>query len=506
MRRILKFLTSKAMICIPLALLQVGVLFVIFYRVADIYQFLPVFNVLSIILAIYIINRFEDPSYKIAWCCLILAVPVVGVPLYLLAGNRKIPRKLIDGTIRAAMKTNGFLDGEGIQDTEQLSEENRIRFEYGKDRLGFPVYDKTSCRYYKSGEDWFPDYLAELEKAEKFIFMEFYIVDQGSCLDELTEILERKVSEGVEVVLIYDDFGCVTMPRKFWKKLAEKGIKAYPFNKVRPAFIIQMNNRDHRKITIIDNRTAFVGGVNIADEYVNRISRFGYWKDSALKLTGDAVWSLTAMFLGMYTNVRDDEGEIDYAKYRLTYDSQGDGGKYQPYSDSPTDDETAALYYHMNMVNQAEKYIYMDTPYLILNTPMQSSLMLAAKNGVDVRIMTPYIPDKILVNQITKANYLPLLQSGVRIYEYLPGFDHSKNFVSDDKTAIIGSANMDYRSYFLHFENGVLMADTDEILKIRDDFLTAAQAAKEITIADVKKTILPVRIVRAVLNLFIPLV
>jgi cardiolipin synthase len=160
----------------------------------------------------------------------------------------------------------------------------------------------------------------------------------------------------------------------------------------------------------------------------------------------------------------------------------------------------------MNMVNQAEKYIYMDTPYLILNTPMQSSLMLAAKNGVDVRIMTPYIPDKILVNQITKANYLPLLQSGVRIYEYLPGFDHSKNFVSDDKTAIIGSANMDYRSYFLHFENGVLMADTDEILKIRDDFLAAAQAAKEITIADVEKTILPVRIVRAVLNLFIPLV
>lgn len=506
MRRILKFLTSKAMICIPLAFIQLGVLVLLVYRVALAYQFLPVMDALAVILSIYIINRNEDPSYKIAWCCLVLALPVVGVPLYLLAGNRKIPRKLVDGTIRGTMKTNGFLDGEGRQNLRSMGEEDRKLFEYGADRLGFPVYENSSCEYYKSGEDWFPDYLAELEKAEHFIFMEFYIIDQGSCLDELTAILERKAAEGVEVILIYDDFGCVTMPRRFWRKLKEKGIKAYAFNKIRPAFIIQMNNRDHRKITIIDNKTAFVGGVNIADEYVNRISRFGYWKDSALKLKGDAVWSLTVMFLGMYTNVKNGEEEIDYAKYRLSHPCEGDGGKYQPYSDSPTDDEPAALFYHMNLINQAEKYIYMDTPYLILNTSVQSSLMLAAKNGVDVRIMTPYIPDKILVNQITKANYLPLLKSGVKIYEYLPGFDHAKNFVSDDKAAIVGSSNMDYRSYFLHFENGVLFSDSPEIVKIRDDFLAAAEQAREITVTEVEKTALPVKLARAVLNMFIPLV
>ncbi|MBR4164085.1 MAG: cardiolipin synthase [Solobacterium sp.] len=499
MRRILKLLTSRLMLFVPLVILQLAVLFSFIYHASIVYSIMPIIRIMAIVMIVYIVNRQEDPSYKIAWCCVILAVPVIGVPLYLLAGNRKVPRKIRYGTIRVDKEMSGLLNA----DETQLSEEEESIFRYGIEN-GFPAYKNTSCKYYSTGEEWFADYLEELKKAKHFILMEFFIIVEGKCLEQLLEVLSMKIKEGVDVKLIYDDFGCVTLSKATKKRMKNIGIELNCFNRLRPAFIIQMNNRDHRKLTVIDNQTAFTGGVNISDEYINLITRFGYWKDSAIKIQGEAVWSFTVMFLGMYSYVNG--GNVDYEKYHLQSETDSGEGCFQPYSDSPTDNELVALAMHMNMVNRARKYVYMDTPYLILNESMRHALILAAKGGVDVRILTPHIPDKIIVFQITRGNYYQLVKSGVKIYEYTPGFNHAKNFVADDTMAIVGSANMDYRSYFLHFENGVLLYDNKEVLKIRDNFLTSVEKSHEVTLEELENISLPVRLLRAVLNLFVPLV
>lgn len=439
---------------------------------------------------------------------MILAAPVIGIPLYLLAGNRHVPKKLYNGTIRANKHMDHLLkEDESILESIPKNDEDVSNiFRYGIQTCGFPVYRNTTSEYYATGEEWFPHYLEALKSAKHFIFIETFIIDKGTVWDEILKILKQKVEEGIEVKLIYDDFGSITLPQHYSRKLRESGIEAHRFNHVRPAFIIQMNNRDHRKITVIDNEIAFTGGVNLADEYVNRISRYGYWKDSAIKITGEAVWSFTVMFMGMLSYVRSsEEPYVEYESYHLPCKTVGDGGYYQPYSDTPTDSESVALSMHLNMVMHAKDYIYIDTPYLILNETMKQALILASKNGVDVRILVPHIPDKILVFQITQGFYSELIEAGVRIYEFTPGFNHAKNFVADDRIAIIGSANTDYRSYFLHYENGCLMYNTTEIKKIKNDFLQAIEKSHEVTLEETQKTFVLLRVIRGVLNFFIPL-
>jgi cardiolipin synthase len=334
--------------------------------------------------------------------------------------------------------------------------------------------------------------------------MEYFIIDEGKFWDEILAILKQKAMDGVKVKIIYDDFGCVTLPRHYDRKLKEYGIEAFRFNKLRPALIVQMNNRDHRKICVIDNRVAFTGGVNLADEYVNLIKRFGYWKDSAIMIQGKAVWSFTVMFLGMYSYLKGDD-TLDYLQYKLPADDIQGSGCFLPFSDSPTDNEHTCLGMHLNIVNHAADYIYIDTPYLILNESMTTSLILAAKNGVDVRILLPHIPDKIITNQITKGNYAPLIRAGVRIYEYTPGFNHAKNILADDKIGLVGSINTDYRSYYLHFEDGIILSDKAVISKMKQDFLDSVAKSKEITIDDISRTRLPVRLFRGSLKAFMPL-
>ena len=504
MRRILKIVTSRLLIIVPLFMLQLAAVIGFFYRITLVTQLTAAMNVLSIALVAYVINRNNDPAYKIAWCITILALPVLGIPLYLLAGNRKVPRKLFSGTIKATKEMDGLLEPvPHILDNEP--EQIRNMFNYGEKSLGMPVYGNTESRYFSSGEEWFPVYLEELKKAERFIFLEYFIIDEGTVLDEVLAILKQKVQEGVKVKMIYDDFGSITMPRRFIKELRASGIEAYRFNHIRPALIFTMNNRSHRKVTVIDNKVAFTGGVNLADEYVNRIVRFGYWKDSAIMIRGDAVWSFTVMFLGMLSYVRGDD-PVNYPKYRLSGEPVSDGGYYQPFSDTPTDDEQVSMNVHMNLIRSATKYLYIDTPYLILTESVRNSLILAAKDGVDVRIMTPHIPDKKIVFQITRGNYLPLLRAGVKIYEYTPGFDHCKNFVADDSIALVGSVNMDYRSYFLHFENGVLFYKSPQIIRIRENFESAMEQSHEVTLYEMEHTNLAVRLIRALLSILIPLV
>lgn len=495
------------MIVVPLVLLQFALFAAFLYGMAIFAELQPFFSAFSILTAIFVVNRPVDPAYKIAWVLIILAAPIIGIPLYILSGNRHVPKKLNNGTTQATKEMMGLLkmDPEVMKKGEEADRELQNVFWYGYQASGFPVYNHTDSKYYTSGEEWFPAYIDALKHAQHFIFIEFFIIDKGSLWDEVHAVLKEKAAAGVEVKIIYDDFGSITLPHHYDRQLKKEGIEAYRFNHIRPAFIIQMNNRDHRKITVIDNNIAFSGGVNLADEYANRIKRFGYWKDSAIQIHGEAVWPMTVMFLGMYSYVREKKEPIDYEKYHLACDDVNDGGFYQPYSDTPTDNEPVALSMHMNLLSSAKHYIYIDTPYLILPDAMTQALIRSAKSGVDVRILTPHIPDKVLVFQITRGYYQRLVENGVKIYEYTPGFNHAKNVVTDDRLAIVGSSNTDYRSYFLHFENGVLMCYTPEIKKIRDDFLASVEKSHLVTMEELKKEWLIVRLFRAVLNLFIPL-
>ena len=507
MRRILKLITSKLLFVVPLVILQFTLFAMAFFRASAYLEIQPVVTVIAWFFTLYVVNRQEEPSFKIAWCVVILGMPVVGVPLYMIFGNRKMPKRLVEDTTHASetMERLQNPDDAVLESIPVGEEDMREMFRYGIRRCGFPVYRNTESTYFASGEEWRTVYVEELKKAEKFIFLEFFIILEGKLWDEVSAVLKQKVSEGVQAVLIYDDFGCVTLPPRYLRDIREAGVEVYRFNRIRPALAAQMNNRDHRKITVIDNRTAFTGGVNLSDEYVNEIFRFGYWKDSAVMLKGEAVWSFTVMFLGMYSYVKGQDAVIDFESYRLPCGEYNDGGWYQPWSDTPTDNENVALNMHLNMISHAGKYIYIDTPYLILNEAMKATLRLAAKNGVDVRILVPKIPDKFFVNQITKSFYLTLLQAGVRIYEYTPGFNHCKDFVFDDRCAIVGTANTDYRSYYLHFEDGVLMYDTEQVIRIRENFERALEKAEEITAEQARNVALPLRLIRATLALLIQL-
>ncbi len=501
MRRILRFITSKLFFIVPLVLLQFALFALAFFRAALYLEIQPIVTVIAWLFTVYVVNREEEPSFKIAWIIAILGLPVVGVPLYMIFGNRKMPKKLVEDTTQASLKMQALMtpDIAVLNDLPASQEDIKEVFRYGITRCGFPVWRNSRSRYFSSGEEWKPVFLEELKKAEYFIFMEYFIIIEGNLWNEVSAILKEKAGKGLHVVLIYDDFGCVTLPRVYLNDLREAGVEVYTFNRIRPALAAQMNNRDHRKLVIIDNRTAFTGGVNLADEYVNEIARFGYWKDSAVMIQGEAVWSMTVMFMGMYSYVLGNKAEINFAAYKLPCGKENDGGWYQPWSDTPTDSENVALNMHLNMIGHARRYLYIDTPYLILNEAMKSTLRLAAKNGVDVRILVPKIPDKFFTNQITKSYYLTLLQAGVRIYEYTPGFVHAKNFVSDDRIAIVGTANTDFRSYYLHFEDGILMHGTPEVIRIREDFEKSIAQAEEITEEAARNVNIVLRLLRAIL-------
>lgn len=464
-------------------------------------------SVLSWVAVVTVICSRSNPSYKIAWIVLILAFPVAGLTIYLLFGGNRVSNhetRKMAGIERVT--TNALMqDPIALDRIRARGDEAYNHARYLLACAHYPVYERSSAEYFSGGEACFAAMLRELEQARHYIFLEFFIIGKGQMWDQILAILHRKAGEGVDVRVLYDDFGCITrLPMRYAKKLAELGIRAHAVNPYLPVLNGRMNNRDHRKLMIIDGKVAFTGGVNLADEYINVTHPHGHWKDCAVLVRGEAVWSMTAMFLAFWGYV--DHSEEDVSAFHPVPPAPVEtDGFVQPFADSPLDRENVGANMYQSLIRSAQRYVWLMTPYLILDDQMVSALCIAAKTGVDVRIVTPGIPDKWYVHAVTRANYEALTESGVRIYEYTPGFVHSKLALTDDKFALVGTVNLDFRSLYLHFEDGVYLCESSAISAIRADFETTFPQCEEITYAACKRTRLLQRLLQTLLKLFSPL-
>lgn len=464
------------------------------------------YAVFALVIAIVIINSDENAGFQIAWLVPVLLVPFFGGLFYLFVqsqlGYRLLHRrlsKLIEETRSYARQKPEVL--------ERLKKDNpaeaRLAY-YAFEQGDFPVYNNTEVSYFPLGEEKFKEMLIQLERAEHFIFLEYFIVEEGYMWGRILEVLQRKAKQGVEVRMLYDGMcSLVMLPYRYPEQLRALGIQCKMFSPIRPALSTTQNNRDHRKILVIDGRVAFTGGVNLADEYINRKVRFGHWKDTAVMLEGDAVRSFTMMFLQMW-NIT--ERQENYGRYLDVSISRPSGSGYViPYGDSPVDNENLAENIYLDIINRAVNYVHIMTPYLILDQEMITALTFAAKRGVDVTIIMPHIPDKKYAFALAKTYYPGLIRAGVKIYEYTPGFIHAKVFTSDDVRAVVGTVNMDYRSLYLHFECAVYMYRVLAIRDIEKDVQETLKKCQKITLDSCRREKLGMKLMGRVLRLFAPL-
>ncbi|MEG2038651.1 MAG: cardiolipin synthase [Oscillospiraceae bacterium] len=510
MKKVFGFLFHRVVIVVLLMLIQVGYLVSALVLFEQYFAYMyAILIVISALVVLYIIGDKSNPAYKIAWIIPILLFPIFGGLFYLMFGRNKLSKSTVarmESVIAKLEPTFETLE-ETVSVLENTDKVAALQSRYIAKYSGSPLHTNTYSEYLPTGEEKFAKLLEELEKAEHFIFMEYFIIQEGKMWNTILEILERKAKQGLDVRVIYDDFGCImTLPGNYYKQLEAKGIKSCAFNKFIPVLSSRLNNRDHRKICVIDGHTGFNGGINLADEYINEIEKHGHWKDSAIMLKGDAVWNLTAMFLAMWDFIRDEEES--YEQYRPNVylkEAVETDGYVQPYSDSPIDDEPVGEMVYMNIINRAQRYVYINTPYLIIDNELSTALCNAAKSGIDVRIVTPHIADKAYVHAVTRANYAVLVEAGVKIYEYTPGFIHAKSFVADDEYGVIGTINMDYRSLYLHFECATWLYKTKSILKMKEDYLETLKVCQQITLKECTEISIFRKSVRALLRVFAPL-
>ena len=504
-----RLLMSKYGFSIIIMLLELFLVFAAFFYFN---QLVPNWLSALVIVSLYIgtilaiVNRNMPPESKVTWL-LFAVVPVFGFLLYLMIGERRLSKKEIQQLEK--MDSMKFREDNSYDLRVELKQENKSAFGIVKSLLSMDhnadVYDGTASQYFPLGEEMFEAMLDDLRSAKKFIFLEFYIIDPGLMWNRVLEILVDKVQQGVEVKLLYDDIGCMaTLSGDYTKRLRKMGIDAHKFNKVIPRMTVAYNNRDHRKILVVDGQVGYTGGINLADEYINHIVRFGHWKDGGVRLEGRAVKALTRLFLmNWYIN----RGEItDFDRYH--FDSQRVEGKglYIPYGSGPKPiyKEQVGKAVYQNIINQAIDYVYITTPYLIIDYDLTEDNKNAAMRGVDVRIVTPFIPDKKLIQIVTCGAYPDLLEAGVKIYEYTPGFIHSKNVISDDELAVVGTINFDYRSLVHHYENAVLMYQTETIADIKQDFEGLFDISKEISLETLQNSWYQ-RLLKEIMQLFAPL-
>lgn len=491
LRKLLKFLTGRLFISLVLIAFQIGFLVYIFSFAQNDTLWIQLFSALSILMTLVVVVRDLNPAYKIGWMLIFMIFPVYGGFLYLLFGNRRLNARL-----RKRLEQLNIFYKKGVEGgmysellpMQALSSYSRTlarQAQYIANISGYPVWGNTEVEYFPSGESWALDVLSELKKAKSFIFMEFFIISEGELWDTMLSVLLEKRKMGVQIRLLYDDVGSILgLPTHFDRRLRSLGLEVVAFNPLRAHLNSRLNSRDHRKVMVIDGNIGYTGGMNIADEYVNRLLKFGHWKDTAVKLKGDAVWSLSQMFLQLWAFST--SNAENFALYRPTLTCQTDGF-VQPFADNPLDNENVAENAYIQIISMAKKYVWITTPYLVLDNEMLTALKIAAQSGVDVRIITPHMPDKWYVFAVTRQNYRPLLEAGVRIYEYTPGFLHAKMFVSDDRVAIIGTINMDYRSFYLHFENGVVFYGSSVIRQVYEDIDHTLDISKEIDMEFMKK-------------------
>lgn len=510
MKKIAHLLLGRLFIVGLSILLQVIWMFMVLWRFN--YQFTYVnlaFRVIAVVVVLVIVNKWVNPANKLSWTFLILLSPILGLLLYFLFGRSGLTKHTRQQMDAAGAAVSAHLKRDEAAEKALCAESIGAfrQSEYIREWGHFPLYRRTSTRYYKCGEEMFPDMLAALESAEHFIFLEYFIIEEGYMFDTVVDILERKAKEGVEVRLIYDDVGCVgTLPAGYYKKLQKKGIKCAAFNPFRPIISVVMNNRDHRKILVVDGTVGFTGGINLADEYINKVERFGYWKDTGIRIEGEAVWSLTTMFLSMWNYIVG--SREDCCAYMPSVHQKApfeNDGYVQPYGDSPLDHENVGEDIYLNIIARATEYVYIFTPYLIVDHEMLIALCNAAKSGIDVRIVTPGIPDKKMVYLLTQSYYEPLIRCGVKIYQYTPGFIHAKCFVCDDEIATVGTVNLDFRSLYLHFECGIWMYRSAAVLQVKEDCMETFACSEEMTLEFCRNRALPVRILQSLLRLLAPL-
>ena len=475
------------------------------YITKDHYFTFALFEFLSICCVVYLVNEKNEQSYKIAWIIFILGIPYAGWLFFLVfGGNRVFPQikrkyleiesgnqKLIrqDERVTKRLEKSGLL---GVKQAKYLYRES-----------GYPVYDNTKTKFYPLGEDVFTAILQDLKRAKKYIFIEFFIIADGYMWDEIHKILLERLQNGIEIKIIFDDFGSANRQYKnFVKDLKREGFDVLVFNQIRFRSNIFLNNRNHRKIIVIDGKVAYTGGFNIADEYINRLERFGHWLDCGVRIEGDAVNSFVNAFVTMwsFTSRKPLPPKI-YLQNEHSVDGEG---FVQPYFDGPFDDHGACEGIYLQMINSARKYVYITTPYLVINNNMMDALRRAALSGVDVRILTPKKWDKWYVHPVTQYHYKDLLLSGVKIYEYTPGFVHSKLFAVDDRFATVGTVNMDYRSFFFHFECGAWISNCNTVTDIKTSILENLTASEEILLKDWNNRGFIVKTKQFILHLFAP--
>jgi len=463
---------------------------------------------LSILMVLWLVVKNEAAAYKVIWIIVIIALPVSGAILYLMFGINH-PARRVGGHVREHAVVAKLLDGDDVIPPEQLDVGTRATglIQYIRRVSSYHHYENTESTYYPLGDHMFEAMLEELEKAEKFIFMEYFIISKSKMWDEILEILLRKAKAGVDVRIIFDDLGSLGLFKTTYvNELRLQGIKIMRFNPIVPFISPFMNNRNHRKILVIDGHIGFNGGINISDEYINLIPHWGVWKDTGVMLKGDAVWSFTLMFIETWNAFckKADERVTDYEQYRLAKagESRPTDGLIIPYGDSPLESERLGENVYIDILNQAQRYVYIFSPYLIISEKMIYAMQMAAKRGVDVRIVTPGTPDKWIVHRVTRSYYHYLLDAGVRIYEYSPGFIHAKSFVCDDEIAVVGSINLDYRSLYLHFECATLLYKSSTIMDIKADVDRTIAESHEILPS---KPRFYNKLFDAVLHLFAPL-
>lgn len=450
-----------------------------------------IFTVLAVFFVTAIVGKRDESTYKILWIIIIVGFPVFGAILYFFVGNKKTGRKLNAKIEKSRATLPAFKNEDSPKFIDKISADSKRvgqTIAHLSESSGFPVFENNSAKYYAFGEQMFADMCKDLQTAEKFIFVEYFIVQEGKFWNTLVDILQERAQNGVDVRVMYDDLGSIgTYSPREVKKLLEKGIKCIPFN---PFFLLksQLNNRDHRKIMVIDSKIAYSGGVNLADEYINHVERFGVWKDIGFRITGKAVESYTYMFVEFWNAFSKDLIPVPPQWEKSKTQNQSSDGFIIPYYDSPSREEHTSNVLFTEVLSLATDYAWFYTPYLILGDSLFDAFIRAAERGVDVRIIMPGIPDKKMVFRLSRSYYRDLLKAGVKIYEYTPGFVHAKAFIADDILGGIGTVNLDYRSLFLHFECESVFYKASILKDLKEDFLNTQSQCKERKLDDHKET------------------